>query len=239
MASDDKNRNGYRTLDKAALLANHPLFRELGRTIRDKISAYATTRNLQRGATIFMKGDPGTCLFAVYSGTVEVVIPSVDGKNAAVNLIKEGEIFGEIALLDGRPRTANAVAFTDCGLMVIERREFLPLLRAQPDIAVKLIEILCARMRRTTEQVEELMFQDLESRLAKALVRLCESSGPPYRVSITQRELSEIAGVSREETNKQLQVWTRNQLVRLERGGITVLRLPALIEIAPAQAVHH
>jgi CRP-like cAMP-binding protein len=179
-----------------------------------------------------MKGDPGTCLFAVYSGTVEVMIPSVEGKNAAVNLIKEGEIFGEIALLDGRPRTANAVAFTDCGLMVIERREFLPLLREQPDIAVKLIEILCARMRRTTEQVEELMFQDLEGRLAKALVRLCESSGPPYRISITQRELSEIAGVSREGTNKQLQVWTKNELVRVERGGITVLQLPALIEIA-------
>src|SRR5438128_639010 len=122
MASDDKNRAGYRTFDKSALLANHPLFRELERTIRDKISAYATTRNVQRGATIFMKGDPGTCLFAVCSGTVEVMIPSADGKNAAVNLIKEGEIFGEIALLDGQRRTANAVAFTDCGLMVIERR---------------------------------------------------------------------------------------------------------------------
>jgi CRP-like cAMP-binding protein len=160
------------------------------------------------------------------------MIPSAEGKNAAVNLIKEGEVFGEIALLDGRHRTANAVAFTDCGLMVIERREFLPLLREQPEVAVKLIEILCARMRRTTEQVEELMFQDLEGRLAKALVRLCESSGPPCRISITQRELSEIAGVSREETNKQLRVWTRNKLVRPERGAIIILQLATLTEIA-------
>jgi CRP/FNR family cyclic AMP-dependent transcriptional regulator len=232
MASDDKDRAGYRTFDKSALLANHPLFRELERTVRDKIGAYAATRKVPRGTTIFMKGDPGTCLFAVCSGTVQVMIPSAEGKNAAVNLIKEGEIFGEIALLDGKPRTADAVAFTDCDLMVIERREFLPLLREQPDVAVKLIEILCARMRRTTGQVEELMFQDLEGRLAKALVRLAESAGPPYRIAITQRELSEIAGVSREETNKQLRVWTKKELVRLERGGITIQQLAAVTEIA-------
>ena len=107
----------------------------------------------------------------------------------------------------------------------VERREFLPSLRAQPDIAVKLLEILCARVRRTTEQVEEFMFLDLESRLAKSVVRLAEAAGPPYNVSITQRALSEIAGVSREETNKQLQAWSRDRVVRLERGRNDVLSL--------------
>ena len=83
----------------------------------------------------------------------------------------------------------------------------------------------------TSPEVEELMFQDLESRLAKALVRLAESAGPPYRIAITQRELSEIAGVSREETNKQLRVWTKKELVRLERGGIIIRQLAAVTEI--------
>jgi CRP-like cAMP-binding protein len=163
---------------------------------------------------------------------VEVLVPSAEGKNAVINLINAGEIFGEIALLDGRPRTADALAFTDCTLMVLERRDFLPLLREQPEIAVKLLEILCGRIRRTTEQVEEIMFLDLEGRLAKALLRLEKSSQTPNRIAITQRALSEIVGVSREETNKQLQLWSRDAIVRLERGGIVVLRADALTQIA-------
>jgi CRP-like cAMP-binding protein len=179
-----------------------------------------------------MKGDAGASLFAVCSGTVEVLVPSAEGKNAVINLINAGEIFGEIALLDGRPRTADALAFTDCTLMVLERRDFLPLLREQPEIAVKLLEILCGRIRRTTEQVEEIMFLDLEGRLAKALLRLEKSSQTPSRIAITQRALSEIVGVSREETNKQLQLWSRDAIVRLERGGIVVLRADTLTRIA-------
>lgn len=179
-----------------------------------------------------MKGDDGTCLFAVCRGTVEVVVPSAEGKDAVISLITESEIFGEIALLDGRPRTADAMAFTDCTLMVIERRDFLPLLHEQPSITVKLLEILCARVRRTTEQVEELMFLDLEGRLAKTLLRLGTSAEEPYRISITQRELSEIAGISREETNKRLQIWSKGGILRLERGRIAVLLPKALANIA-------
>jgi CRP/FNR family transcriptional regulator, cyclic AMP receptor protein len=231
VASDSKNRQGAPPFDRSALLASHPLFRELGHDVRERISAYARMRHVERGATIFMKGDPGTCLFAICSGTVEIIVPSIEGKNAVVNLIKEGEIFGEIALLDGRPRTADAVAFTDCTFMVIDRREFLPLLREKPDVTVKLLEILCDRVRRTTEQVEELMFLDLKSRLAKTLLRLSEGVSPPGRISITQRELSQIAGLSREEVNKQLRIWARNGVVRLERGAIAILRPAALAEI--------
>ena len=232
MASTYKRRAGTAAIDKAALLSKHPLFRELGRDVHERIAAYATTKHVARGETIFMKGDAGASLFAVCSGTVEVLVPSAEGKNAVINLINAGEIFGEIALLDGRPRTADALAFTDCTLMVLERRDFLPLLREQPEIAVKLLEILCGRIRRTTEQVEEIMFLDLEGRLAKALLRLEKSSQTPSRIAITQRALSEIVGVSREETNKQLQLWSRDAIVRLERGGIVVLRADALTQIA-------
>jgi CRP/FNR family cyclic AMP-dependent transcriptional regulator len=90
------------------------------------------------------------------------------GRQAAVfNLLGKGDIFGEIALLDGKPRTADATAATDCELFVIERRDFLPLMREEPDIALGIIEILCSKLRRTTEQAEEVMFLDLPSRLAK------------------------------------------------------------------------
>lgn len=232
MAPTSKSRYGVTASDKAALLSAHPLFRELGRDVHNRICNYATMREVKRGKTIFMKGDVGTGLFAVCSGTVEVVVPSTQGKDAVINLIKEGEIFGEIALLDGRPRTADALAFTDCLLMVIERRDFLSLLQEQPQVTTKLVEILCARLRRTTDQVEELMFLNLERRLAKTLLRLGPSAEVSYQISITQRELSEIVGISREETNKQLRIWSKGGILRLERGSVAVLRPKALASIA-------
>lgn len=219
---------------KAIMLGNHPLFRELDREARARVAAYATTRHVARGETIFMKGDAGASLFAVCSGTVEVVVPSAEGKSAVINLVKAGEIFGEIGLLDGHVRTTDALAFTDCTLMVLERRNLLPLLREQPEIAVRLLEILCGRIRQTTEQIEEMMFLDLESRLAKTLLRLERSSQTPARVSITQRTLSEMVGVSREETNKRLQLWRKDNIVDLERGSIVVLQAEALARIAAA-----
>src|SRR5688572_2373922 len=90
-------------IDKSALLARHPLFRELGPDVLGRLATYATTRTVARGTTLFSKGDPGDCLFAVARGKVQVTVPSIEGKNAVVNLINEGGILGEIALLDGQP----------------------------------------------------------------------------------------------------------------------------------------
>jgi CRP-like cAMP-binding protein len=214
------------------LLNGHPLFRELGADIRARLFAYATTRNVARGNSIFTKGDPGTCLFAVCSGTVQVTTPSAEGKNAILNLIGKGEVFGEIALLDGQPRTADAIANTDCTLLIIERRDFVPLLRSQPDVAIRLMEILCARLRRTTEQVEDLMFLNSTTRIAKVLSRLSNSAGPCGLVEISQSELSSMVGLSREMINKQLGTWAREKIIKSERRRIIVLRPDLLLEIA-------
>jgi CRP-like cAMP-binding protein len=151
-----------------------------------------------------------------------------------LNLIHTGELFGEIALLDGRPRTADATAMEDSELMVIDRRDFLPFVREQPEIAVNLIEILCARLRRTSEQVEDLMFMSLPARLAKTLLRLANLDGSenkPVQFAMTQRELSQMIGMSRESTNKQLRAWEKRKWVRLDRGMLTVLDAIALSEI--------
>ena len=95
------------------------------------------------------------------SGRIKISVPSQDGREAVLNVVHEGEVFGEIALLDGRVRTADAVAITDSELMLIERRRFLPVLYEQPEVAIKLIEVLCARLRQTSEQVEDVMFLNL------------------------------------------------------------------------------
>jgi CRP/FNR family transcriptional regulator, cyclic AMP receptor protein len=221
--------------DKLTLLRNHSLFGQLPAAAIEHLGSYMKRRTLPRGSTIFAKGDPGSGLMGVVAGSVKISVPSADGRDIVLNIMHEGEIFGEIALLDGRPRTADATAMTDCELMVIERRDFIPFLRSQPDLTIKIIETLCARLRRTSEQVQDLTFLSLPTLLAKALLRLvddAEGSAPTRKVTITQREISQIIGRSRESTNKQLRNWTKQGWIRLERGAVTVLRRDKLAEVA-------
>jgi CRP/FNR family cyclic AMP-dependent transcriptional regulator len=220
-------------VDKRALLESHSLFDSLGAAAIERLASRAVTRVVKRGTTIFSKGDPGSALFAVCYGTVKISVPSMDGRDAVFNLVRGGEIFGEIALLDGQPRTATATASADCELMVIERRDFLPLLKSRPELALKLIELLCARLRQTSEQVEDTIFLDLPERLAKVLLRLTDhASDAGRKVTLTQRELSHLIGMSRESTNKQLRAWESRGWVRLERGGIAILEPDALARVA-------
>src|SRR5713226_2916974 len=224
-----------RVRDKLSLLRNHPLFSDLPPAVIEHLGSYMKTRKVARGATIFAKGDPGSGLMGVLAGMVKVSVASSEGKDVVLNIIHEGEIFGEIALLDGRPRTADAAAMSDCELIVIERREFVPFLGSQPDVALKFLEILCARLRWTSQQVQDLTFLNLPTRLAKALLRLTadvEASGAKGKVTITQREISQIISRSRESTNKQLRAWAKHGWIRLERGGVTVLRSDKLLEVA-------
>lgn len=221
--------------DRLALLRSHLLFRELPAPAIERLGSYMKTRKVSRGSTIFAKGDPGTGLMGVLAGSVKISVPSADGRDVVLNIIQAGDIFGEIALLDGHPRTADAIAMSDCELIVIERRDFIEYLRSQPDITLKFIEILCARLRRTSEQVQDLTFLNLPTRLAKVLLRLTaeiETSARGHKVTMTQRELSQIIGRSRESTNKQLRTWTKLGWIRLERGGITVLAPDKLAAIA-------
>jgi CRP/FNR family transcriptional regulator, cyclic AMP receptor protein len=221
--------------DKRALFRNHPIFCGLSPDLIELLCSKASVRRERRGAAIFAKGDDGNGLFAVLSGIVKIGVTSRDGREVVFNLIHSGEIFGEIALLDGRPRTADAVAMDDCELMVIDRRDFIPFLRGEPDIALKFIEILCARIRRTSEQVEDVMYLSFPVRLAKTLLQLTggvTASAAQRNVRITQRELSSIIGMSRESTNKQLRAWEERKWLRLQRGGIAVLDANALIRVA-------
>lgn len=218
-----------RSFDKQAILGAHPLFRGLAPVVIERLASYAITQAVKVGTTLFSKGDRGSCLYVVCSGTVRISAPSEQGKDAVFNLIFPGEIFGEIALLDGGERTADAVTVEDCEFMIVERRDLVPLMREYPDIAFKMIEVLCGRLRRTSEQVEDVVFLGLPARLAKALLRLQPSTSAKIR--ITQRGISQMIGMSRESTNKQLREWEERKWVKLERGGIAVLSPKALADV--------
>jgi CRP-like cAMP-binding protein len=149
------------------------------------------------------------------------------------NLIGPGQIFGEVALLDGGQRTADAVAVMDTELLVIDRRDFIPLVHREPQIAIKLIEILCGRLRNTSEQVEDVICLDLPARLARTLLRLAGSDAKNHKVAITQCELGQIIGISREATNRQLRDWENKNWVELESGAVVLLDPEALAALIP------
>ena len=222
---------------KLSVLRKHPMFCDLEPAALDQLCRYAKLSTLKRGATIFSKGDPGISLYAVISGTVKMSVSSPDGRSAIFNLIGAGDTFGEVALLDGLARTADATANTNCEVFVIDRRDFLPFVRSQPALAMKFIELLCARLRWTSDQVEQVILQDLPGRLASALIRLTEKRqlAPGDRTfAITQQEISEMVGMTRESINKQLRIWAMRNWVRLEHGAIVVLEAEALQVLAEA-----
>lgn len=218
------------SVDKLTLIRNHPLFRHLTSAILEQLAARMTKKVLRRGANIFAKGDAGVGLIGVMRGSVKISVLSADGREAVLNVINAGEIFGEMALLDGRPRSADATAMSDCELVSMDRGTFTSTLRGQPDVLLKVIEFLCARLRRTSEQVQDVMFLNAPARLAKALLQLADKQ--EHKAKITQRDISQIIGLSREMTNRQLRIWERANWVKLERGGVVLVQPRQLEKIA-------
>jgi len=226
---------------KLSVLRKHPIFADLEPEAFEQLCRYAKHSTLKRGTTLFSKGDPGNSLYAVISGTVKMSISSPDGRNAILNIIGPGETFGEIALLDGQARSTDAIANSNCELFVIDRRELIPFVKAQPALAMKFIELLCERLRSTSDQVEQIILQNLPGRLASALIRLSEkhtSAAQGRTIAITQQEISEMVGMTRESINKQLRAWASRDWVRLEHGAIVVLNADILRDIAEAGAGH-
>ena len=225
------------TLSQRQVLRSSRLFARLADSELDAVLAHAAVARYKEGDRIFAKGDPGNSMMAVLKGRVMISSPSADGRQVVLTVMRDGEVFGEIALLDGGERTADATAMTDCELLVVPRRSLMTLLERRPDLCIGLLHVLCERLRRTNEQVEDLAFLDLEARIAKALLRLAEENngaerpGRPLGIRISQRALGELVGGSRESVNKHLQDWKRSGIIAVEKGSIVIRDLDALAGI--------
>jgi CRP/FNR family transcriptional regulator, cyclic AMP receptor protein len=221
--------------DKVAFLGKHPIFHEIDREALSQLCHYAKTRKFRKGALVFSKGDPGDRLLVVMSGTVKIGISAANGRSTIFNLVGAGELFGEIAFLDGSPRTADAIANSACEILAFDKRDFWPFMQGQPVLLMKFIELLCTRLRWVSEHVEQIGLPDLQTRLAKTLIRLGErdpSAAKTGKVAVTQQELSEMIGMSRESINRQLRAWVALGWVRLGHGAIVVLNVSPLKVIA-------
>src|SRR5215471_10444569 len=203
-----------------AILFQSGLFRQLGVGQRDALFARARVQKYAAQQTIFLMGSPGDSMLAVLSGTIRISVPSADGKEVVLAILGPGEICGEIALLDGKERTADAKAATDCSVVVLERRDVLAFFAQHPDAWAKLVDVLCERLRFADQQMAEFALSPVPVRLARALLRLAISDerpvngAAPARVHLTQHELGNIIGATRESVNKYLRAWQRKGYVR-------------------------
>ena len=216
-----------------ALLAS-PFFQHMSAEELDEIIGFAAERRVAKGSTIFSKGDPGTSMMAVMAGRIRVSSISSDGREVMLNVIGAGEIFGEIALLDGKPRSADATALDDSVLMVVERRHFLPFLLRNPTLMERMLVVLCDRLRRTSIALEELALLDLPERLARLITKMAREYGRPVAegmridMKLSQRDLATLVASSRETVNKQLRGWREQCVLDLVAGHIVVRNAAAL-----------
>lgn len=209
------------TSNLALLLGANPFFSGLEPEAIEAIAVLCVSRHLEREEVLFLKGDQGDALYAVRRGQIRIGTGTASGRRMTLNILGSGDVFGEVALLDGRPRTAEAVAAEPTDLYVIHRRDFLDLLVRRPKMAIRIIELLCERIRWMSSQMEERAFLSLEARLAHRLAALSEDYGSDLHVS--QEELAVFVGATRESVNRQLQTWRRKGLLALGRNHIRLL----------------
>ncbi len=196
-----------------------------------------TRRRFRRNEVIFHQGDPGDSLHVVATGAVKIVLPSTEGEEAIIATLRQGDFFGELALLDGAPRSATAVALEPTSTLALPRDAFLELLDQDRGLRVALLAGLAHELRRLTGHVEELHFLDLAGRLAMRLARLAGDVSPgsdevrldwPY----TQSDLASMIGGTRQSVNKLLSELVADGLVVLEPDALVIPSVQALVRTA-------
>jgi CRP-like cAMP-binding protein len=210
------------------LLDKCVLFKALnGQEWRDLV-AHAQSRTFAPNEPIFHVGEPGSSMMGVMIGTVRISLPSLKGKQLIVADLPAGEFFGEMALLDGKPRSASAAALTKCELLVLERRDLLPFLERSPTVCINIMRLLCGRIRYADDRMAEITFFDLPGRLARALLRYPAPGHGPLKLSLSQQELAEMVGATRENVNRCLCEWQRRGILELKNRWTIILKPEAL-----------
>lgn len=212
------------------LLARISLFESLEAEELEHLSTLLRSRRYAKGEVIFHRGDVGTALYIVRKGQVAIRLSSDDGKEAILALLDRGDFFGELALLDDEPRSTDAVAREEVDLLGLQREDFRRFLEARPQLAMRLLATLSRLVRRITQSVHDKTFLDARTRVVRVLLDLAQSQGAPgaegvvIHQRLTQTELANLCGLTRESTNKWLRFYVREGLLSYEGGQITLLQ---------------
>jgi CRP-like cAMP-binding protein len=217
-------------------LATIPFFAGLDAAALERVAAGMRSRRFRRGEVIFHVGDPGDALFVIVAGDVKISLPSETGDEAILATLGPGEVFGELALLDGASRSASATALGPTETVILPRERFRELIATEAGVRDALLASIAGELRRLTTHVEELHFLDITGRLAARLVRLAHDGGTPLadgsirlRANLTQGDLAAMVGCTRQSVNKLLGQFTDDHLLRQERAGIVITDLDGLI----------
>lgn len=209
------------SVDTGQLIRSVPLLARLGDDDTRDLGHRGRLRRFAAGEIVFREGDPGDSLHVVTDGEVVVTVLSGEGEEATLARFGPGECFGELALLDGLPRSGTARAARPTATFMVTRPDFLAWLHDRPPAALALLETLSLRLRQTSERMTDRLFLDLQQRLAKELLRDAQGHGP-ITVRRTQAELGGTLGVSRESVNKTLRYFERRGVLVLGRGRIEI-----------------
>jgi CRP/FNR family transcriptional regulator, cyclic AMP receptor protein len=224
--------SSYSPAVRRQLLSKHFLISTMPPQALDDLVRFSTVVRFEPHQEIVRKGEPGDCLYGILSGRVRIYATSSEGGEITLNVQESGELFGEIALIDGSMRTASAVAMEHVDLLCIHRDHFLPFLKANPDLLLGMLSLLCQRLRWTSSIIEDSAFLDVPTRLAKRLLLLAEQyrRGQSGRITIplSQNDLGSMVGAGREAINKQLALWRAAGIVDTRRGAIVILNSEAL-----------
>lgn len=212
------------TIRGGKLLEKCPLFALLDDAGRGELISRAWSRSVSAGQPICHVGEPGSNMMAIVVGTVRISLPTVRGREIILADLPAGELFGEIAMLDGKPRSANATALANCELLVLERRDVLTVLEKYPAACLKMMEILCGRIRRSDERMSDIAFFELPARLAKTLLNYPSQGHGPTKLSLSQRELAEMSGGTRENVNRCMREWQRRGILKMKDRWTTIVR---------------
>jgi len=217
------------------LLRRVPLLQSLSDAELRTIANLSTRRRVRARETVVQQSEPGNELFVLMTGHLKVVSTDPEGRDAGLNVMGPGEVFGEVALLDGGPRSATIVALEPCELLVIRREHWLRFLRESPDTAVQLLGVLAGRLRKLTERTEDIAFLRVGERLAKTLAALASSYGDKQpdgsirlALKMSQQEMGDLVGATRESANKQIRAWEAEGLVAQDHGHLIIRDLEAL-----------
>ena len=214
----------------AVILKMNPMFADLDADGLARIAGLCRIRHLAAGEILFRKGDAGDALFGVRRGQLRIETGAADGSRLTLQFVGPNELIGEVAVLDGFGRTADATAMEPTELFELGRADLLGLLEREPKIALQIIVQLCRRLRRQGERSEESMLQPLPVRLARRLCALGSDFGS--EVHISQEQLGVFVGAARESVNRQLQLWRKDGILDLQRGRILLRNMGKLAAVA-------
>lgn len=226
------------TFSKIKLLQSTVLFADLPESDLAELAQAAHILHLDADQVLFIKGDPGHQLFIVARGVIRISSNSIDGKETTLNLLRDGQMFGEVALLDGQHRTANATAHETSDLLALERRDLMSFLDRNPEAMRRMLVAVCSRLRWISEALEDAHFLDLPRRLAKRILLLARlfghthsSGGIRIALQLSQQDLAELLVVTRESVNRQLRQWEAEGLMTLKGGYLVVANIKELEKI--------